>query len=130
MARESCRDGFDFGFPDFHPTEHTPPEDMWRNPDFVWPYLGIDVLICNECFKRLKRFIIEANHKRHRELHAKSSNINWIVATGNRKAKQDLLARLKAEKATLDPKDVQLRVMVNSGIERLEESLVPGKGRA
>ena len=73
---------------------------------------------------------IEANHKRHRELHAKSSNINWIVATGNRKAKQDLLARLKAEKATLDPKDVQLRVMVNSGIERLEESLVPGKGRA
>ena len=47
---------------------------------------------------------IEANHKRHRELHAKASNINWIVATGNRRAKQDLLAKLKAEKATLDLK--------------------------
>ena len=70
---------------------------------------------------------IEANHKRHRELHAKASNINWIVATGNRKAKQDLLARLKAEKATLDPKDVQLNVMVKNGIERLEESLGPRK---
>ena len=69
---------------------------------------------------------LEANHRRHRELHAKADNINWIVATGNRKAKQDLLAKLKAEKATLDLKDVQLRVMVNSGIERLEESLGPG----
>ena len=69
---------------------------------------------------------IEANHRRHRELHAKASNINWIVATGNRKAKRDLLASLKAEKATLDLKDVQLKVMVNSGIERLEESLGPG----
>jgi len=69
---------------------------------------------------------LEANHRRHRELHAKASNINWIVATGNRKAKQDLLAKLKAEKATLDLKDVQLRVMVNSDIERLEEFLGPG----
>ena len=72
----------------------------------------------------------EANHKRHRELHAKASNINWIAATGNRKAKQDLLARLKAEEATLDPKDVQLEVLVRSGIERLEEILGSRKRRS
>jgi len=69
---------------------------------------------------------IEANYQRHRELHAKASSINWIVATGNRKAKQELLDMLNSEKAAVDPKDVQLRVMVNSGIERLEESLGPG----
>ena len=73
---------------------------------------------------------IEANHKRHRELHAKASNINWIAATGNRKAKRDLLARLKAEEATLDPKDVQLNVMVKNGIERLEEILGPPRRRS
>ena len=73
---------------------------------------------------------IEANHKRHQELHTKASNINWIVATGNRKAKRDLLAKLKAEKATLDPKDVQLNVVVKEGIERLEEALGPRKMRS
>ncbi|MYC37109.1 MAG: hypothetical protein F4X66_09405 [Chloroflexi bacterium] len=73
---------------------------------------------------------IEANYRRHRELHAKASNINWIVATGNRKAKRDLLAKLKAEKATLDPKDVQFNVVVKDGIERLEESLGPRKMRS
>ena len=81
-----------------------------------------------EC--RAKESEIEANHKRHRELHAKASNINWIVAAGNRKAKQELLATLKAEKKALDPKAVQLNAVVKSGIERLEETLGPRKRRA
>ena len=73
---------------------------------------------------------IEANYQRHRELHAKASSINWIVATGNRKAKRDLLAMLNSEKADVDPKDIQLNVMVSSGIERLEKALAPRKRRA
>lgn len=73
---------------------------------------------------------IEANYQRHRELHAKASSINWVSATGNRKAKQGLLAKLKAEEATLDPKDVQLEVLVRSGIERLEEILGSRKRRS
>ena len=66
----SCRKGFDFGYEDFDTTAHTPPEGMWRNPDFVITYQGEDVLICNNCYRQLKAFRgRDAERAFARELH-------------------------------------------------------------
>ena len=53
--RKSCRDDFDFGpLAGAERGTCTPLEARWRDPDFVIPYAGEEVLICNACYKRLK----------------------------------------------------------------------------
>ena len=39
---------------DFGTIVHTPPEEMWRDPNLVVHYQGEYIFICNSCYKRLK----------------------------------------------------------------------------
>ena len=53
--RKSCRHGFDFGpLAGAASGTCTPLEARRRDPDFVIPYAGEEVLIYNACYKHLK----------------------------------------------------------------------------
>ena len=63
-----------------------------------------------------------ANYDYAENLKRTADRIIWTAATGNRKAKRELLTELEQQKAA-GGLDVQYMVVINAGIDSLRDSL-------